>query len=151
MWNCRSYLLRFIEISIVAMELYRLIIFRKSFRTSYFTPVSFVIEPFDKYKCTAVSKSREIRTLFAFGEIFIFLFDKLNSVQEAFTKCFAVHTLKFEILQSYDKTWNKEYQILSFQFFINQSSILMLFDLIFHVVCKISNWLQFWFWEKSIT
>ena len=64
---------------------------------------------------------------------------KANSLWEPSVKCFAVHTLKFEILQSYEKIWNKEYQILSFQFFINRSSILMLFDLIFHVVCKISN------------
>jgi hypothetical protein len=37
------------------------------------------------------------------------------------------------------KKWNKEHQTLSFQFFINRSSILMLFVLFFHVVCKISN------------
>ena len=34
---------------------------------------------------------------------------------------------------------NKEHQTLSYQFFINRSSILMFFVLFFHVVCKISN------------
>ena len=63
---------------------------------------------------------------------------KVNSVQEACAKRFAVHILEFEILQI---TWkNKTKNItLSFQFFINKSSILMLFVLCFHVVCKISN------------
>ena len=28
---------------------------------------------------------------------------KVNSVQEAFAKCFAVHILKFEILKSHEK------------------------------------------------
>ena len=51
---------------------------------------------------------------------------KVNSVQEAFAKCFAVHILKFEILQIIWKKWNKEHQTLSFQFFINKSTILML-------------------------
>ena len=37
------------------------------------------------------------------------------------------------------KKWNKEYQTLSFQFFINNYSLLMLFVLFFHVVCKISS------------
>ena len=53
------------------------------------------------------------------------------------------------------KKWSKEHQTLSFQFFINKSSILMLFVLFFHVVCKISNfnmWTAkhlvqaFWYW-----
>ena len=30
---------------------------------------------------------------------FLDSFGKVNSVQEAYTKCFAVHILKFEILQ----------------------------------------------------
>ena len=64
---------------------------------------------------------------------------KVNSVQEACAKCFVVHILKFEILQITWKKWNKEHQTLSFQFFINKSSILMLLVLFFHVVCKISN------------
>ena len=63
---------------------------------------------------------------------------KVNSVQEACAKCFAFHILKFEILQITWKKWNKEHQTLSFQFFINKS-ILMFSLLIFHVVCKISN------------
>ena len=56
---------------------------------------------------------------------------KVNSVQEACAKCFAVHILKFEILQITWKKWNKEHQTLSFQFFINKSSILMFFVLFF--------------------
>ena len=61
---------------------------------------------------------------------------KVNSVQEDCAKCFAVHILKFAILQI---TWNKEYQTLGFQIFKNKSSILILFVLFFDVVCKISN------------
>ena len=64
---------------------------------------------------------------------------KVNSVQEAFAKCFAVHILKFEILQITWKGWNKEYQTPSFQFFTNRLSILMFLVLFFHLVCKISN------------
>ena len=64
---------------------------------------------------------------------------KVNSVQEACAKCFAVHILKFEILQITWKRWIKEHKTLSFQFFINRSSILMFFCFVFHVVCMISN------------
>jgi len=39
-------------------------------------------------------------------------------------KCVVVRILKFEILQI---TLNKEYQTLSFQFFINKSNIIMFF------------------------
>ena len=71
---------------------------------------------------------------------FVFLvYVKVNSVQEACDKCFAVHILKFEILQITWKKWNKEHQTLSFQFFTNRFSISMFFVLFFHVVCKISN------------
>ena len=35
---------------------------------------------------------------------------KVNSVQEACTKCFGVHILEFEILQVTWKKWNKEHQ-----------------------------------------
>ena len=44
-------------------------------------------------------------------------FDKVNSVQEACAKCFAVHILKFEILQITRKKWNKEHQTLSVNVF----------------------------------
>ena len=64
---------------------------------------------------------------------------KVISVQEACAKCFAVHISKFEILQITWKNWSKEHQTLSFQFFTNRSIILMVFVLLFHVVCKISN------------
>ena len=67
------------------------------------------------------------------------IFVKVNSVQEACAKCFAVHILKFEILQITWKKWSKEYQTLSFQFFINKYSILMFLVLVLHVVYKISN------------
>ena len=72
---------------------------------------------------------------------------KVNSVQEACAKCFAVHMLKFEILQFTWKKLNKEHQTLSFQVFIDRFSILMLFVLFFYVVCKISN---FNMWTQSI-
>ena len=38
-------------------------------------------------------------------------------------------------LANYIKKWNKEHHTLSFPFFINKSSALMLFVLFFHVVC----------------
>ena len=65
-------------------------------------------------------------------------FRKVNSVQEACAKCFGVHILRFEILQI---TWKNEtkHQTLSFQFFTDRFSILILFVLFLHVVCKISN------------
>ena len=46
--------------------------------------------------------------------------------------------IKIWNLANHMKKWNKEHQTLSFQFFINDSSILMPFVLFFHVVCKIS-------------
>ena len=58
------------------------------------------------------------------------LLRKVNSVQEACAKCFAVHIFKFEILPTtWEKKLSKEHQILSIQFFINISSILMFFVL----------------------
>ena len=56
---------------------------------------------------------------------------KVNSVQKGCAKCFAVHILKFEILQITLKKLNKEHLTLSFQFFINKSSILIFFCLCF--------------------
>ena len=56
---------------------------------------------------------------------------KVNSVQETCAKCFAVHIVKFEILEITWKKWNKEHQTLSFQFFISRFSILMFFVLFF--------------------
>ena len=67
-------------------------------------------------------------------------FSKVNSVQEPCAKCFEVHILKFEVLQITWIKWNKEHQTLSFQFFINELTTLMLFVLFFNVVCKISNY-----------
>ena len=47
--------------------------------------------------------------------------------------------IKIWNLGNHMKKWSKEHQTLSFQFFINTSSILMLFVSSFHVVCKISK------------
>ena len=84
----------------------------------------------------------------------IFVSFKVKSVQEACAKCFAVHILKFEILQITWRKWNKEHQTLSFQFFINKSSILMLFVLFFmwfarfHIlICEPQSiWANFLYW-----
>ena len=65
---------------------------------------------------------------FMLSVYFIFIhFGKVNSVQEAGAKCFTVHILKFEI------KWKNETKniILVCQFFINKSSIWMLFVLFF--------------------
>ena len=69
----------------------------------------------------------------------IWRYSKVNSVQEAYAKCFAVHILKIEILQITWNKRNKQHQTLSFQFLTNRFNILMFFVLFFHVVCKISN------------
>ena len=81
---------------------------------------------------------------------------KVDSVQEACAKCFAVHILKFEIWQITWKKWNTEYQTLLFQFFTNRFSILLLFVLFFRMVCKISNFnkwkmgASFLYWDDFI-
>ena len=67
-------------------------------------------------------------------------------VQEACAQCFAVHILKFEILQITWKKWNKEHQALSFHLFINKSSIWMLFVLFFS--CGLHD-LKFWFVNRK--
>ena len=67
------------------------------------------------------------------------IFLKVNSVQESWTKCFAVQIIKFEILQITWKKWIKGHHTLTSQFFTNIFSILMFFVLFFHVVCKISH------------
>ena len=70
-------------------------------------------------------------------QIFISFFDrsttKVNSVQEACTKCFAVHILKFEIFQI---TWKKGNKGNPYSLVFHQ---MMFFILFLHVVCKISN------------
>ena len=51
---------------------------------------------------------------------------KVNSVQEACAKCFAVQVhIKIWSLSNHIKKWKKEHQTLSFQFSINKSSILV--------------------------
>ena len=65
---------------------------------------------------------------------------KVNSVQEACAKCFAVHILKFEILQTTwkDKTKNiKMLDLLSSEK-LKSKGLISLFHF-FHVICKISN------------
>ena len=49
------------------------------------------------------------------------------------------HVKIWNLANHRNKKWNKEHQTLSFQFFINKSSILMFFVLFFHVVWNISN------------
>ena len=49
---------------------------------------------------------------------------KVNSIQEACDKC---SHFKIWNLVNHMKKWNKEYQTLVFQYFINKSNILMLF------------------------
>ena len=60
---------------------------------------------------------------------------KENSVQEAWAKCFAVHLLKFEILQT---TW-KTKQKPSKCYLLVKNWKLIVFALFFDVICKISN------------
>ena len=69
----------------------------------------------------------------------IWRYSKVNSVQEAYAKCFAVHILKIRILQITWNKRNKQHQTLSFQFLTNRFNILMFFVLFFHAGCKISN------------
>ena len=57
------------------------------------------------------------------------IFDKDNSVQEACSKCLAVHISKFEILQITWKRWKKEHKTLSF----------LLIDLAFWCFCFVSS------------
>ena len=71
--------------------------------------------------------------------VFFLFWSKVNSVQEACAKCFAVHILNLKSCKSNEKKWNNGHQTLSFQFFINRSCILMFHCFVFHVVCKISN------------
>ena len=85
------------------------------------------------------NQPRKWDTGYSLSDQHIFSSIKVNSVQEACAKCFAVHIIKFEILQITDKEMIKERQTHSFQFFTNKSSILMLLVLLFHVDCKISN------------
>ena len=66
-------------------------------------------------------------------------FFKVNSVQEAFAKCFVVHILKFEILQT---TWkNKAKNIKRLDLLVKNWKVKVWWSLFhfFHVICKISN------------
>ena len=67
-------------------------------------------------------------------------FVKVNSVQEACAKWFAVHILKFEILQTKWKYKTKSIKML-FRFIDEKlkTKSLVFFVSIFSVICKISN------------
>ena len=64
-----------------------------------------------------------------------------NYIKSTQDKKLVPNALRFTYwsLKSNEKKLIKEHQTLIFQFFINKSSILILFVLFFHVVCKISN------------
>ena len=77
--------------------------------------------------------SKLLWTLFIFKVAQIF---KVNSVQEAFAKCFAVHLLEFEILQT---TWkNKTKNIKILNIFVKNCKLKVWCNF-FHVICKISH------------
>ena len=59
---------------------------------------------------------------------------KVNSVQEAFAKCFAVHILKFEILQTAENV-----KILDLLMKNPKLRVWCSLFHLFHVICKISN------------
>ena len=66
-------------------------------------------------------------------------FCKVSSVQEAYAKCFAVHLLKFEVLQT---TWkNKVRNIKMLNLLVKNWKLRVWCYLFhyFHVICKISN------------
>ena len=83
-------------------------------------------------------------------------------MQETCAKCFAVHILKFENLQITWKKWNNDHQTLSFQFFINKSSILMFFVSFARfqiLICEprsiwrkflVQSWLYL-FWKRNLS
>ena len=66
-------------------------------------------------------------------------FWKVNSVQEACDKCFAVYILRFEILQITWKNETKNIRLLVFSFSPIDLSFFIFFVRFFHVVSKISN------------
>ena len=79
---------------------------------------------------------------------------KVNSVQEACAKCFAVHILRFEIFQIIWKELNKEHEKLSFQFFIIKCCILMDFFVyscgLQYINCKVFGE-SFLYWVDILT
>ena len=69
----------------------------------------------------------------------VLMIHKVNLVlQEACAKCFAVHILKFKILQITWKNETKNIRLLVF-IFSSINLVFLLFVLFFDVVCKISN------------
>ena len=82
------------------------------------------------------------------GYIFHFLWPpwilKVNSVQEAFVKCYVVHLLEFEILQTKWKNKTKNIKMLHL---LVKNWILRVWYSLFqflNVICKISNF-DMWF------
>ena len=85
----------------------------------------------------ALTPDNELRFTRTITEIFSLY--KVNSVQEACTKCFAVHISKFEILQT---TWkNKIKNIKMLDLLVKNWKLRVWGSLFhfFHVICKISN------------
>ena len=79
---------------------------------------------------------------------------KVNSVQEACTKCFAVHILKFEILQTTWKNKTKKHQNARFIGEKLKTKSPMFLVLIFFMIFKISNfnmWTRKHFEQASCT
>ena len=92
------------------------------------------LTPKQMNKCENSSNTSGIVKLHLLTIDTILHYFKVNSVQEACAKCFAVHILKFEILQTKwrNKTSNSICEKLK-----NKS--LMFLVSFFHVICKISN------------
>ena len=69
----------------------------------------------------------------------LFVLAKVNSVQEACAKCFAVHISKFEILQT---TWKSKTKIIKMLKLLMKNGKFRVWCSLFHfihVICKISN------------
>ena len=64
---------------------------------------------------------------------------KVNSVQEPCAKCFAVHILEYEILETTWKDMTKKHQNARSIGEKLKSKSLMFFVSFFHEICKISN------------
>ena len=64
---------------------------------------------------------------------------KVNSVQEACAKCFAIHILKFEILQTAWKNKTKNIKILDLLLIKQKTNSLMFIISFFSCDCKISS------------
>ena len=75
-----------------------------------------------------------------FNAYFFIFLSKVNSVQETCAKCFAVHLLKFEILQTTWKNKTKNIKMLNLLVKNWKLRVWCSLSYFFHVICKISNW-----------